>query len=296
MFEGIPKVKKEEPKKEEPVQSYDGLPEELHGKTPSEIYNVLKEEHERVLKEEKDKMGDQGNQQNKTPIDPFTGKPMNFNMPQNYQQNNQYSSGNQGNDDDDEPLPGLKGFMDKQLEKRMGPLVNQTFSSIRAQNRNYLQQKIGSAAWDKYGEEIEQLVGGMTPQVQIDPRAYEQAYKFVQANHLDEIAEEKARQIFEEQQAKLQAQADAEYEDDDEETDIEQEKQEAKRSSLFQGNTGTPHVGKPATRSASSSGQKKGKRKLSQEEKAVAERFGMTDDEYREMASMNTDTVSSLGL
>ena len=291
LFEGLPdNLPKDKGAEDQGVQ----LPPELQGKSPAEIYETLAREHERVMQDHELRMKaaeyDKSKETSKNQQQQTQGG---YNYPPQFQQSQQ-----QGDEDDFDYVTNPDKFMDKQFEKRLGPIVQTTFQSLKETNKSHFMNQIGAEEWEKYGQEIEQFVSSLSPQVQVHPNAYKQAYNFVQANHLDEIVSSKADQKASEklQRTLMKLGVDpeklSELANDDE--DVEPKDTV---SNIFARHTGTriPRSQPVKVEPNNSGGVKRGSRKLSPEEKKMAEQFGMSEDEYREYAALNSDLISTLG-
>lgn len=292
LFAGLPDNL---PKKKE--EQNPQLPPELQGKSVAEVYEMLAQEHNKTVEQIKNEMKAQaydgmqqkGDEQQKQQTSQYQPQSQ-----QGYQY--QYSpSQQQGQGEEDyDFLTNPDKFMDKQLQKRLAPIVQTTFQSLKETNKAQFVNNIGAEEWQKYGEEIEQFVNTLSPQVQVHPNAYKQAYKFVQSSHLDEIVSSKASQQASEklQRTLLKLGIDPEklqsLQNDDDEPVVEE-----KVSNIFSKFTGsrTP-VSQPVK--MSSPGEKKTKR-LSEAERKMAQEFGMTEAEYSEYAALNTDLITALG-
>lgn len=286
--DNVPKAKKEPETK---------LPNELQGKSAEEVAQILLDEHQKVVTQMKADEFDK------------TKKPEPKPAAQQQQQQQQQTA--------QPTVPVVptatqqkaslytdpEGFMDEQFAKRTGPFVQSTGLALRGANQQLLKNKIGDGEYGKYGEEIEQFMDKLAPQLQMHPGAYTQAYDFVRSLHLDEIVKEKAAteaaKTLEDTLVKLgvdpaKAKAAAAGE-----PVKPAEKDPEPAPSLFQGLTGTlPQVMKsttPASAVGSAGGKTEGKgAKLTEEQKVVAGRMGMDLDEYAEYAVMNTDLISEI--
>lgn len=288
------------------------IPDELKGKSPEEIYQRLSEENQRLLSEQEKALkaqyfdesnkqtqgGQQGGQQNQQ------------RYPQYNPQQHYVPAQSGGEEDQPDPYTEPEKFMDMQLNKRLNPLVNQTVQSFRGVARQNFRQQVGNEEYEKYKDEIESLMDSFSPQVQMNPEAYETAYHIVQANHLDEITSSRAEQLASEklQKTLLNLGIDQEQlkqalggeDQSGQQTQQTQQLQQSQnyqpQSSLFQRNIGVPVTESSKQGSVPFNGQNKGgKSKLTEDQKRMAKEFDMTEEEYAEWADLNTDIISTLG-
>lgn len=289
------------------------LPEELQGKSPEEMYDMLAQENERMLEEQKKQLEQQNSQATggqQSQQGQRQGQGYQPPAPGSTQQYGQWNYGNQG-------TPAAQGpeeidywsepdkFMEQQLNRRLQPIVNSTVQSIRGTNKNSFIRDVGDEDWQRYGAEVEQLIDSFSPEVQMHPNAYKQAYNIVMANHLDEVTSSKAEKMASEKLQRTLANLGISQEQLQEAMGQEgnqqpqgQQQQQPNRS-LFQRNLGVPQVESGARGSAASSNPQPnnngGGRRLNDREKRIAEEFGMTPKEYKEWADLNTDAISQLG-
>jgi hypothetical protein len=271
------------------------LPAELAGKSPAEIFEILKTEHNRDLEEERQRMKaeafDNMNRQaspNPPPRESTTpGVPFTPPLP---------------NQQEAEPdfFTDQNGFMDRQFQTRVGPVVQATFASLKEQNKSIFDQRMqNDPIYKKYGGEVQAFVDNLSPNLQITPKAYELAYNMVRSQHFDELAEERAKTAGTDfaRDALRKAGLDEEKIDALLSGDSPQSTPTAPQSnSLFQRNLGVPTT-PPAqyTEKPSQIAPKNRSAGLSAEQKAMAGVFGMTETEYKEYAKLNTDIFAQLG-
>lgn len=291
--------------KEKELDTSQQLPQELQGKSPAEVYDLLKQEHSRVLEDEtknlKAKLHDYeanqqaqvSSQQPSSPTAPYTQQYQNETTP-----TYQYGYGAQQQDQGPDYWSDPEGFLDKQFERRVAPMAQMTFENMKEINKQNFRSRIGEAEWAKYGQEISNFVNGLSPQMQANPKAFETAYNMARSQHVDEIVQERATQ--ESDNRLRRSLAALGYDEDQIEAAVaaangEEPPKTAGNNvsrSLFQNDTGTvPSSQGPARVSA---GPRKQQRKLNREQKAMAEKFGMTDEEYMEYSKLNTDVYSTL--
>lgn len=282
------------------------LPDQLQGKSAEEVAEILRQEHfkevQRLKAENYDKehseegKGDKANK-SKTPQQPAQQQPS---PPSNQgfspQQQAQYQ---QQQKPRRSILTDPDGFMEEQFQQRLGPLVQSQVEASRSMARNYFKDKIGTDEWKEYGEEIENFVSGLSPQIQMRPEAYEQAYKIVQSMHLDEIVEKKATSTATQklvEKLRSHGMSDEQIanflDDDSESTPTQQEE----NSSIFASWTGVPQTERSTSSSAvgSAGGRKKQGPRLNDEQKRLAKQFDMTEEEYAEYYGLNTDLISQM--
>lgn len=288
-------------KDQEPPE--DNLPAELQGKSTQEAYDLMKSEHERILEAERNQYKAQLYElQQKQAEETKKATSQQPQGQQQYQYGYGYIPGASGQADDESDFyTDPNGFVEKQFQKRVGPLANYTFNALKETNKSNFQARIGQDEWEKYGEEVEQFVNALAPEMQANPKAYETAYNFARSQHVDEIAEERASKqaqtqlravlenlgYSEEQVSAAMAAANGEAPSQGQMPNRQQPR------SLFQTDTGTvPRSQAPPSRPPSGKSTKKPK--LTQQQRAVAERFGMTEEEYSEYANQNTDWYSTM--
>lgn len=303
LFQGLPdNLPKEEEKS--------NLPEQLQGKTPEQMYEILSQEHQREVERIKAKQFDEQQQKQQQPQQQqqqqSQQRPSQGYRPRqqpNYYVPPTYPQGQQGQQEQEPDIfTDPDRFMDAQFKKRVEPLAQSYTQSLKETNKQNFRARIGEEEWNKYGEEVEQFMESLSPQVQIQPQAFETAYNFVRAQHVDEIAKEKSEQQasekLQETLLKLGISPDRLKEVAGQEGQGQQPGSEETVQSLFQRPTGAassvPHTA-ASSGGGSTGGNKKGKRRLSDEERRLAEEFGMSEDEYLEYAALNTDLISSLG-
>lgn len=287
-------------------QDESNLPDQLKGKSSEEIFEMLRSEHEKEvnkLKAEKfdelDKEREESKKRGKVspPTLPYTrsGPPT---QPRQPRPGVSYSQPRQ---EEEEPdiYSNPEGFMDRQFAKRVGPLVQAQTSAMRNTNREIFKGRVGED-YEKYGEEIEQFVSALAPQLQADPRAYEQAYNFVRASHLDEIVESQTEKKATEKLAATLAEAGLEP---DRIAEIVGSAQgnvgdgggsNAASGSLFQRPTGVPRTAEATPRGDAPARAGGGKGRLTSEELKMMEEFGMSREEYLQYKAENSDTFSAL--
>ena len=291
LFAGLPDgLPDDEPKEQT------SLPQELQGKSSSEVYEALRQENERLLKEQEQRLKAQAFDESKK-AQPQQAQPQRSYAPPPPPNYAAY-----GGASEPDIYSDPEGFMDRQLEKRMGPVVQQTFYSIKESNKNAFISQIGQEEWGKYGAEIEQFVGGLSGQAQIMPQAYSTAYNYVRSMHLDEITTSKAEELAEQRlrekleslgiDPNLAAGTEGTMEERIQQAADEQaDRAKYQRSSLFQSDVGTI-TNVPSGRSSVE--RKASPSRLTNEEKALAEAFDMTEKEYSEYKKLNTDIFSTM--
>ena len=284
------------------------LPDELKGKSTQEAYDLMKSEHERILEAERNQYKAQLYELQQKQEE--EAKKATSQQPQGYQQSQQqqgsyqygYGYGASGQAEEEPDIyTDPNGFVEKQFQKRVGPLANYTFNALKETNKSNFQSKIGQEEWQKYGQEVEQFVDALAPEMQANPKAYETAYNFARSQHVDEIANELASKqsqsqlravlenlgYSEEQVSSAIAAANGEQAPSQGQGQAQQPK------SLFQQDTGTvPRSQAPPSRPATGKSGKKVK--LTPQQRAIAERFEMTEEEYAQWANQNTDWYSTM--
>jgi hypothetical protein len=245
---------KEEPK---PVSI---LPEALKGKSPEETYMLLKQEHERDMQEQAEAL-----KQAQIPAAPVYEPPPapTYQPPVQAPDTNYYAD--------------PEKFLKDEVNRRVAPLVQAQVQSNRNVAREVFQKTIPDDEWSKYRNEIEQFVGMVAPEAiaQDALGVYKSAHIFVRGKHLDEIVKERSKNVAKDAVREILAEAGI---DDGKINSLFETPQPAQRSSLFQSNVGVV----PQTAQARSfNPNAKPKVQLSDREKIVAQKFGMTPEEYR---------------
>ena len=279
------------------------LPDELKGKSQEEQYNLLKGEHNRLMTEEKARKFDALQAQppvtpaatppaRQAPSTPQKGTHDGVQPPTSYRQ----PAGEERID----PLENPEGFMQQQFDQRVNPMINATVNSVRATNRELYTQN-NAKDFEEFGEEIEQFVSALAPQLQMDPRAYKQGAAYVKSLHLDEIIEKEATARSAGGLAKTLAAAGVSEEDIAQivaATAANGERaaaEPAPAASLFGRATGLPpRVASTVTTPPKQPVGGGTGSKLTPKEKELADEFGMTDAEWAVEREGNTDIVSSL--
>lgn len=251
------------------------LPEVLKGKTPEEIFKILQAEHISEMSAE--------TQRHASTMEQIATRP----APQQYPfvppSQQQAPVAPQEFD-----IANPDAYLQDQVNRRMAPIVASMAQAGRDTGRSLLTAKISPEEWKKYGADIEQLIDGMAPAAQAQPRAYESAYNVVRSMHIDEIITERVGT----EAKKLAGQILTEMGVDASKLGGNGEVS-TPRPSIFQGRTG---VATSAPRSTSAALGGAGKPKLSEAEKLMCSKFEMTEDEYILYRGMNTDFLTQNGL
>jgi exonuclease VII large subunit len=293
----------EDEKTDDDQQKESSLPEQLQGKSPDEMYEMLKQEHERVVNKLKAEKFDQ-----KTETPPAQPQQQPARQAPSYPppspQGGRGEGTRVGYGGAGEAEPDIytdpEGFMDRQLQRRLQPLIQTQTQALRSTNQQMFQQSVGEE-YEKYKDELEQFVDALHPQLQVDPRAYKQAYNYVRSLHLDEIVEEKSKSKATESLAT--ALADAGLDEEQIATVVQRAsgntggsvREAAPDSSLFQSNTGIPRTASSNTKRQETdvpSGRAKGR--YSPRERQMMEEFGMSPKEWDEYRAANTDMISGI--
>ena len=90
----------------------------------------------------------------------------------------------------DDPI----GVLDQHFQSRIAPLANTYAENQAALNRQLTAERMGRdentrELWGKYEKEVDEFMSTMPGQVRVQPNAYENAFKFILAQHLDEVIE-----------------------------------------------------------------------------------------------------------
>jgi len=283
------------------------LPDQLKGKSAEEIYTILGTAHNQELdaavnatkaefggkldelnkKIEQMAVTPQPGQQQQQPPGPRFG-------PQGVQQQQP------GEEVPPDQLTDPDGFMDYQFRKRMAPLVNTTVTAMRENNRQLFASQ--NPEYETYRGDIEQIVNGFTPEIQMRPQAYEVALRYVKAGKIDEIAAEKgktmANQVLTKVFKSLGLTPEQIREATGEETPAAggQPPQAATvvpSTSLFQGNVGVPITSQTGPSAVAPAATKKSK-PASAVQREVMAAFDMDEAEYDQYAALNTDLLSAI--
>lgn len=285
-------------KPDKPPEEGATLPEALKGKSKDEMYEMLQAENKRLLDEEKAKQYDKLTAPPVAPTTPPPATPRASppSTPQARSEGTKDTSYQQPQGQEIDPVMNPSGFMQQQLDQRIGPLVQTTVQSLRATNREVFKQ--GKDDFAKYEQEVEQFVDALHPQLQANPEAYKRAYDFVRSTHIDEIVAEQAKVST----AGALATALADVGMDQEQIAGVVAKMGGgpaaappPSASLFQPNVGLPpRVASTNTTPASAAPAARSTRKFSDGEKAMMEEFEMTPEEWEAERAQNTDLASSL--
>lgn len=253
------------------------LPDPLKGKSADEIYKILQAEHIKEMAEKETELRLSAARA-ATPPPPT--------QPTQQPQTQDFGFVPPRTDQEAPTmLENPERYLDEQFNRRMGPLVNAFTQSQRESAKMLAMQKIPKEEWDEFGGEIEAVVQGMHPTIQIQPKAYELAYQLVRGQHLDTIADRRAEKKAEELAKKIL------FDMGIENPNMPGPTVQQQRQSLFQGPVGVPTVSTPA---GNTNPRGAGRSKLSADEAEVARKFNMTEDEYVKYRDMNTDIVSEM--
>src|SRR5438094_9868395 len=90
----------------------------------------------------------------------------------------------------DDPI----GVLDQHFQSRIAPLANTYAENQAALNRQLTAERMGRdevnrELWQKYEKEVDEFMSTMPGQVRVQPNAYENEFKFILAQHLDEVIE-----------------------------------------------------------------------------------------------------------
>lgn len=267
----------------------DVLPDALKGKTPEEIYAALKAEHIREMSEQTEdyaqklerlaQTGGGGGAQPASPQQPAQpGGQFPFTPP---------------NAEPGLDLANPEEYLNRQVDRRIQPIVESMVASGREAGRSLIQQKIPKEHWERFSKEIESFVDQTTPQVQANTKVYEIAYNWVKGQHADELIEERATSKTKEAVVEVLKEMGIDTEKIPAHTLGGSKPQEpARQTSLFQGRTGVPQTAMPRSGSAATSTATKGR--LSDVEKLMCQKFEMSEEEYMFYKAQNSDIVSEL--
>jgi hypothetical protein len=274
------------------------LPAELQGKTPEEIYTSMSTAHHQevdaAVNKTKAEIADKA--ATAKPDEPKPGeKPRYGPYTPGQQQATQQQAAQQAADPDQYLDP--EGFMAAQFDKRIAPLATATVSAMRESNKQGFVNGLPEGEYEKYGEEIEQMVSGFAPQVQMHPNAYRVAYNYARSLHVDEISTAKGDEIANQKLTKVLAGlgiAPEAVKKAMESGEPVKPKVGQPASSLFQPNVGVPVVETSTPPTTVSSTPVRKTPKKTDEQKRIMSEFGMDDKEYDEYAALNTDLISQL--
>jgi hypothetical protein len=248
------------------------LPDELKGKTPEEMYALMKADHERVLAEATQNAQPQQTQQpavqqqTQTPVYPTFAPPPPA-IPEQTSEPDLFSQPEQ--------------YMEKQFQQRIAPLAETVAANMMETNKEVFRGRIGEDEWKRYGSDIEQFVKTLHPSVRMNMGAYDAAYRYIRGTKVDDIVAEASKKAADD----AVAQALSAYGIQPQQPVQTQQP----RTSLFQPKVGVTTPSTPPMH-FTIPGVKKSQ--LTDEQRVVAEKFGMTEDEYLEMAEYNTDWIS----
>jgi hypothetical protein len=277
------------------------LPAELQGKTPEEIYTSMSTAHHQevdaAVNRTKAEIADKA--VTAKPDEPKPGeKPRYGPYTPGQQQAGQQQPGQPAGEAGPDQYLDPEGFMAAQFDKRIQPLATATVSAMRESNKQGFKNSLPEGEYETYGEEIEQMVNGFAPQVQMHPNAYRVAYNYARSLHVDEISTAKGDEIANQKLTKVLAGLGI----SPEAVKTAMESGEPVKppgvgkpvSSLFQPNVGVPVVETSTPSTTVSSTPVKKAPKKTEEQKRIIGEFGMTDKEYDEYAELNTDLISQL--
>lgn len=277
------------------------LPEALKGKSAEEMYAMLKDEHTTIMDGVKAKKYDELTTPPVQPVTPPAKPPARQAPPPPHKpladSTVQTSYQQPQPPEQIDPVMDPGGFMQQQLDQRIGGLVQTTVGALRNTNREVFKQS--RSDYDKYSEEIEQFVDALHPQLQANPEAYRRGYDFVRSTHIDEIIAEGTKAgtagalataladagLDEGQIAGIVAKTNGNV----------QPAGEVPAPSLFQPNVGVPpRVASSTTTPAPNVPAPRTGGKFSKQEHQMMERFEMTPEEWAAEREQNTDLASSL--
>jgi hypothetical protein len=177
-------------------------------------------------------------------------------------------------------LMNPRGFLEDDYKRRVKPIIDRQNESMRVQNSTAFRMN-DPEFYAKYGQQVEQFVSSFDPILQADPRSYQAAAQLIKGSpEYASYLREKAR---------------AEY------------LEELKTQGTYVAPAGSPPPVQPragyfggAVVPLAEGGQGAGQKpknvvQLNEEQKRIADNFGMTDEEYAEQAGLNTDLYSVLG-
>lgn len=79
-----------------------------------------------------------------------------------------------------------------QQAQALAPILQSTTEAARHLSRTDPSLK---QVWDKWGNEVEQMAAGLPPQARTNKQVWDGLAKIVKANHVDELAQERAQQL-----------------------------------------------------------------------------------------------------
>jgi len=279
VFAGLPDYLPGDKQGDEPPK--EELPEELKGKSPQEVFKTVREKYFEELNAYKQKMGEQGSagepQAGQSPVEtpPIQTPPV-----QN-QPNIPVSPIPPTEEEAVDFFSNPDQYLDAQLKKRLGPLVETFANAQRTLGKDRIRQQIkekegSDELYKKYEPEMDKFVSQLAPQVQADPRAYEVAFNYVRSLHFEDEVESKAKKIAQDVLKEMGV------------TPPEPEAPPKPTNYFGTGNVPVTPPGQPRTKPKPTA-------KLTPEQEKVANAMGMTAEEYVEWGKFNTDIVSELG-
>lgn len=256
------------------------LPEELKGKSADEVYTALSEEHNTLTSAAELKHQTELAEARKPGEEPKPAPPP-FVPPVQ---------------EEEEPniLTDPDGFMERQFNKRLAPLARQTVESQRTANREIFRSRVGSEEYEKYGSEMDEFMDRLHPSLQGNFKSYEAAYDYVRSRHFDEIsngmADKKAT-------TKLMGILQKKGYSPEEITEFistgeTPAKPAVNQAGLFKPVTGLRQINDVKATPFNPTNVKE--RVTDPEERRMMKEFGMTEEEYIEQRSQNTDMMSEL--
>lgn len=114
-----------------------------------------------------------------------------------------------GKEDEEDPVTLIQKdpivLLDAHFQNRMAPILDERMKADEAVLKSLARDKIGKDRWDKYAKEIEEFMAPLAPAFRAKPGAWEEAFKYIRANHLDEEVEARFKERVEtERQATLE--------------------------------------------------------------------------------------------
>jgi len=277
VFEAVPAIKPAEP---DPKVGQSQLPEELKGKSADEVYAALSAEHNSITQAAELKHQTELAEARKLVVpEPKLRPAPTFTPP--------------GEEEEPDFLTDQEGFMERQFNKRLAPLAQQTIESQRATNKEIFRGKVGNEEYAKYEEEIEDFIGRLHPMLQGNFKSYEAAYDYVRSRHFDEIADSMAdKKATTKLMTILQKKGYGPEEIAQFIGSDEPSPKPAAPTGLFRPVTGLQQINDVKTVPFNPTTVKA--RVTDPQERKMMNEFGMTEEEYIEYRDQNTDMVSEL--
>lgn len=264
------------------------VPGELQGKVTPDAYKLLQEEHLRELKEREDTLNQEYTKKledmNRNAVKSPAQNPPQLRQP--FQAPQQQSPSSQQNADPNAFWNNPDHYLETKLDNRLQQVQHSNADIARSQNRVLFQMQ-NQEFYSDFGEQIEAVVDQFTPAVKGLPDAYQIAASYVRGmpDNSKKLLEKESKSAAANELKVFAEQAGIDPETVDTYLNSGQVDPIPQRRSLF----AAPHVAQPKPKTPVTQ-----KVKLTPAQAKVALAFGMSEDEYAELALSNTDAYSAL--